>query len=230
VSSIAVYGERPDEADETTTPRPTTVYGASKLAAEQLVSQWQAADQRRSATILRPCVVYGERNTSNMLKLIRQVDSGLFVLFGSGHNIKAIAYVGNLVDAMAMLVGRSAEGLHVYNYADKPDQTAFEIVSTIRRALGKQQPLWRLPLWTGRLAALPFDATSKLTGWNLPVSWTRVRKLAQQTAISSQKIRNAGYRQMIDPKEGLCRTVRHYQAQTGQIPGFSGAASDSVRH
>ena len=65
-SSIAVYGDRTDEASETTTPAPTSPYGASKLAGESYIREWSDENLDRRVVILRPCVVYGERNVTNM--------------------------------------------------------------------------------------------------------------------------------------------------------------------
>ena len=65
---------------------------------------WVAEDSRRSAIVLRPCVVFGERNMANMQNLIRQIHSGHFVLFGAGDNVKAAAYVGNLVPVILGLI------------------------------------------------------------------------------------------------------------------------------
>ena len=41
---------------------PTTPYGASKLAAEELFRQWASGGANRRALIIRPCVVFGPRN------------------------------------------------------------------------------------------------------------------------------------------------------------------------
>ncbi|MCA9167114.1 MAG: NAD(P)-dependent oxidoreductase [Planctomycetales bacterium] len=215
-SSIAVYGDRSDSADEQTAPTPTSPYGASKLAAEKQIEQWVAAHPDFNITIMRPCAVYGERNISNMMNLIRQIYSGFFVLFGAGDNVKATAYVGNLVDAMISRLDQLSPGIQVYNYADKPDLTVREIVGIIRSELGRNpKPLW-CPLWLGVLAALPFEAAAKLTGRNFPVSIARVKKLAQPTQVEAQRIRGAGFQQAVSSAEGLRRMVRHFLAGRSQ--------------
>ena len=213
-SSIAVYGDRSDEVREETTPNPTSPYGSSKLAAEQRVNEWVEADPQRSVRIIRPCVVYGERNVANMMNLIRQIDSGFFVLFGSGSNVKATAYVGNLVQAICMQYEQSSPGLKLYNYADKPDMTVNKIVGVIRRELGRPPSPLRFPLWLGRIAAAPFDLIMRTTGKNLPISSARVKKLARPTLVSAQKIRADGFEQMIEPEVGLSRMVRYFLAQS----------------
>lgn len=212
-SSIAVYGDRDDEPNEETQPTPTSPYGASKLAAERLIEQWAPQDPSREIVIVRPCAVYGERNVSNMMNLIRQIHSGYFLLFGSGKNPKATAYVGNLVDAIALQISLLKPGIQVYNYSDKPDLTVREIVGVIRQALGRQPRPLSMPLWLGVLAAVPFELASKLTGRNFPVSIARVKKLSRPTRVSAERIRNAGFVQRVDSREGLKRMVQHFLEQ-----------------
>jgi len=212
-SSIAVYGDRDDLADEDTVPAPTSPYGASKLAAEKLAEQWQVADPTRCVTIIRPCAVYGERNISNMMNLIRQINSGFFVMFGAGDNVKATAYVGNLSDAISLQVDQLTPGLKLYNYADKPDLRVRDIVGIIREELGKSPRPIKLPLWLGILAAIPFELAAKLTGRNFPVSIARVKKLSRPTQVDAQRIRAAGFQQQVTSSEGLRRMVRHFRAQ-----------------
>ncbi len=217
VSSMAVYGDRDDEPTEDSDLRPTSVYGASKVAAESVVRQWVASDDRNQAVILRPAVVYGERHMANVRTLIRQIDSGWFFQFGPGSNIKATAYVENLTEAMDFCLGRMKPGVETFNYADKPDLTSHEIVEAISRFLGRRRPPLQLPFWFGLLAALPFDLASKCVGRPLPVSTARVRKLAKATPISAQKIRAAGFHQPIPADEGLRRMVADYVGQRSLV-------------
>lgn len=211
VSSMAVYGNRQDEPTEDTEPRPTSVYGASKVAAERAVTSWVADDPQNEATILRPAVIYGERHVANVRTLIRQVDSGWFFQFGPGENVKATAYVENLTEAMLFCLERMKPGLELYNYADKPDLTSNQIVTIVSHFLGKRRSPRRLPFWLGLLAALPFDLLARCLGRPLPVSTARVRKLAQATPISAQKIRSAGFTQPVPSEEGLRRMVADYR-------------------
>lgn len=209
-SSIAVYGDRMDEPDEDSEPAPATPYGASKLAAEQVLKAWLTEDSARSAVVIRPCAVYGERNIANMMNLIRQVYSGFFVMFGAGNNVKATAYVGNLVDAICHQIPLISPGLKLYNYADKPDMTVRDVVSTIRTALGRSPNAMSMPLWLGILAAVPFDLVTRVTGKNLPVSIARVKKLAQPTQVAAQRIRDTGFEQQVESRVGLTRMVKHF--------------------
>jgi nucleoside-diphosphate-sugar epimerase len=210
VSSMAVYGDRSDEPNENSDLKPTSVYGESKAAAEQVVRAWVNEDPSRAAVVIRPCVVYGERNVANMMNLIKQIDSGLFMMFGSGDHVKATAYVGNVVQALVGRMQAMQPGVQVYNYADKPDLPVQLVVKTIRDTLGRKGSPWRMPLWVGVLAAKPFDLLSLIVRRPLPVSTARVKKLALSTRMNAQKIRDAGFVQPVSSEEGIRRMVQHF--------------------
>ncbi len=209
-STIAVYGDRFEYSSEQTPAAPTSPYGESKLAAEKLIRQWQEEQPDRKAMVLRPCAVFGERNVTNMNNLIKQIDSGFFFLFGDGENIKAIAYVGNLIEAIRLLLDRAKGGFHVYNYSDQPELTVNQIVGIIYNALGKKGSPLHMPLWLGVAMAKPFDLFTAVTGKNVPVNTARVKKLAIPTLIDSTKIREFGLEQPYSSEEGLRRMVAHH--------------------
>ena len=95
-SSVAVYGAESNGATEAQKPTPNAEYGASKLAAEDLIRAWAAENPNHSALIIRPTVVFGPYNFANVFNLMRQIDSGFYVNVGTGENIKSIAYVEKL--------------------------------------------------------------------------------------------------------------------------------------
>jgi nucleoside-diphosphate-sugar epimerase len=120
VSSVAVYGLAEGELDESAPLRPGSEYGRSKVAAEQVFRTWAAHGPERSLTIVRPTVVFGPRNRGNVFELLAQVARGRAIVIGDGRNRKSLAYVANLADFLVYAL-RFGPGVHVYNYADKPD-------------------------------------------------------------------------------------------------------------
>ncbi|HSR39712.1 MAG TPA: NAD(P)-dependent oxidoreductase [Phnomibacter sp.] len=209
-SSVAVYGERNEPTNDQTVPNPTNDYGASKLAAEKLVIDWQRQNSNRTAIILRPALVYGEGNEANMFRLIDQINKGMYFNVGKGDNIKSIAYVKNLVDAAYYLFDRLPVGLHIYNYADEPHLKTSELGLTIAAELGKPKPK-SFPLIVLLLLAKPFDIISKFTGRDLPISTARVRKYASRTHHRAQDLFAQGFKPKFTTQEGLSRMVAWYK-------------------
>lgn len=201
-SSVAVYGDNPVPSEESTQPNPSNDYGASKLAAEKVIESWVGADEMRKVLVIRPAVVYGERNTANVYRLIKQVDSGLYFNVGKADNIKSMAYVKNLVAATVFLAERMIVGIDVYNYADQPHMNVRQIGDTIASALGKRGPI-TLPYSLLYLAALPFDLLIRISGRDLPISTNRVRKLSTATQHLANKVLQAGYEPKFTNEQGI---------------------------
>lgn len=98
-SSVAVYGLNKKNPDENHPVDPFNHYGKSKWQAEEVLREWfNRAPDTRSLTIIRPTVIFGERNRGNVYNLLKQIASGRFAMVGAGNNYKSMAYVGNIVE------------------------------------------------------------------------------------------------------------------------------------
>ncbi|MDU4662967.1 MAG: NAD-dependent epimerase/dehydratase family protein, partial [Enterobacter hormaechei] len=97
-SSVAVYGLNKVNPDESHPHDPFNHYGKSKWQAEEVLREWfNKAPEERSLTIVRPTVIFGERNRGNVYNLLKQIAGGKFAMVGAGTNYKSMAYVGNIV-------------------------------------------------------------------------------------------------------------------------------------
>jgi nucleoside-diphosphate-sugar epimerase len=92
-SSVAVYGLNKINPDENHPHDPFNHYGKSKWQAEEVLREWHAkAPDERSLTIIRPTVIFGERNRGNVYNLLKQIAGGKFMMVGAGTNYKSMAY------------------------------------------------------------------------------------------------------------------------------------------
>jgi len=216
-STVATYGDAPEPHHENSQTKPNSPYGRSKLKGEQILHAWTEQGEDRKALIIRPTVTFGIRNFANMYSLIRQIHSGKYLEFGSGTNIKSLSYVENIVDATLFLLAKPAgqlDAFEIFNYIDKPDLTSRQITSAVYESLGKKQPGFVLPLAVGYVLTLPFDIVIALTGKNLPISKTRLKKLYHtQTKFEADKLAAAGYTPPVPLKEGIDRMVKWYLAE-----------------
>jgi len=209
-SSVAVYGLREVVSNEELEPRPDSPYGSSKLAGEKVLHQWASEDPNRQVVIIRPTVVYGTNNVANMYNLIKQIDSGFYFHLGKATNIKSIAYVENLVKATLFLKDRMRPGVRTYNYADEPQLSSRIIGDTIAYALSKKIHL-NVPKWFGVMLGWPFDVMIKITGKNLPISSSRIKKLGTETHHSAKKIFQEGFKPQYSTIDGLKNMVAWYK-------------------
>jgi nucleoside-diphosphate-sugar epimerase len=210
-SSVAVYGSLDHASSEGTVPKPDSPYGRSKLAGEELLRIWAVEGKSRKVLIIRPAVVFGPNNFANMFKLIGQIDAGLYAHIGKANNIKSIAYVENLVEGTLFLMDRMEPGMQVYNYADEPQLTVRQISETLARRLGRKIR-YTIPRPLAILAGLPFDALSRITGKDIPISTARIRKLCRETLHDGSRIFSEGFSQRMTTEEGLASMVDWYKS------------------
>ena len=215
-SSVAVYGQSISESDEATEPRPGNPYGASKLAAEKVAYDWADEKPDRQVLIIRPSVVYGEGNFANMFSLIKMINKGRYLQFGSGEVVKSVCYVRNLTEATGYCMDRMKVGVELFNYVDKDDLPVKRTVAIIADELGKEVPHISYPLWLGVAVAKVFELIGKVTGKNSRISAARVKKLATPTRFGAQKIKDYGFVPEYSIEEGLRNMVSWYMYNTSQ--------------
>ena len=207
-SSVAVYGLNKENPDETHPADPFNHYGKSKWQAEEVLQQWHAEHPDFNIGILRPTVIFGERNRGNVFNLLRQISSGRFLMIGGGRNRKSMAYVGNIVSFIRFLIDEKTEGYNVYNYVDKPDFTMNELVFHASEVLGKHIPTTHVPYWLGMLGGKCFDLLAAITRKKLTISSVRVKKFCATTQFDARKAHASGFSAPYTLGQGLERTLR----------------------
>ena len=215
-SSVAVYGLAAPSTTEEEIPAPFNAYGRSKLLAENVYREWQEEEPAgRSLVIVRPTVVFGERNRGNVYQLFTQVMTRRFVMVGSGRNRKSMAYVGNVSAFLVHLLGLGA-GTHLFNYVDGPDLSMEELVQTILLALGRPPAVGlRIPYLVGYLGGIACDVASAFTGMRLPISALRIKKFCSTTTFSGSRAMATGFRPPIGLQEALLKTIKHEVSDNG---------------
>lgn len=206
-SSVAVYGLNKNNPNEEHPTDPFNHYGKSKWQAEQVLQEWYKSHPDWNINIVRPTVIFGERNRGNVYNLLKQIASGKFLMVGSGNNKKSMAYVGNVVAFVKYMIEHITTGYNVYNYIDKPDFTMNELVNHVEKVLNKRIPATHFPYWLGMIGGYGFDLLAKITGKKLTVSSVRVKKFCATTEFDAQKVHNCGFKAPYTLGEGLARTL-----------------------
>jgi len=208
-SSVAVYGLNKNNPDEYHIHDPFNHYGKSKWLAEEVIKTWYDKNpNNKSVTIIRPTVIFGERNRGNVYNLLKQISTGRFLMIGSGKNKKSMAYVGNVVAFIKERLIKVKPGYHVYNYVDKPDYNMNELVSVIEDKMKLKVPKIKIPYWLGIICGFCFDLFSKLTRRKLTISSVRVKKFCATTQFDSKKL-NKSFNAPYSLKEGLENTLEY---------------------
>lgn len=206
-SSVAVYGLNKDNPNESFPADPFNHYGKSKWQAEQVLQEWQKTHQDWNINIIRPTVIFGERNRGNVYNLLNQISNGMFLMVGKGDNVKSMAYVGNVVAFVKYMIDNVADGYNVFNYIDKPDCNMNDLVAHVSHVLKKHVPTTHFPYWLGMLGGTFFDVLAKITGKKFSISSVRVKKFCSTTQCDSSKMLATGFKAPYTLKEGLARTL-----------------------
>lgn len=206
-SSVAVYGLNKKNPNEEHPADPFNHYGKSKWQAEVVLQEWYKTHPDWNINIIRPTVIFGERNRGNVYNLLKQIASGKFLMVGNGNNKKSMAYVGNIVAFTKFLMENKTTGYNVYNYIDKPDFSMNELVGHVSKVLNKHIPTTHFPYWLGMLGGYGFDLLAKITGKKLTVSSVRVKKFCATTEFDATKVKETGFKAPYTLGEGLARTL-----------------------
>lgn len=152
ISTSSVYGAEAT-GDETTLPAPTSVYGVTKLAAEQLVLARHREGALR-ATALRIFSVYGprERPDKFFARLIRAIleDRDIPLYEGSEAHRRSFTFVADIVrGALAALERWDAASGEILNIGSDIESTTGEGLALVEAILGKPARIVRVPKRAG---------------------------------------------------------------------------------
>lgn len=151
-STSSVYGAFAG-GDEEVAPKPTSYYGVTKLAAEQLVLSY-TRDKDFPATVLRFFSVYGERERPEKLyhKLIKAVleEKDFTIYKGAEKHIRSYTYVSDIIDGCMLILNNfeKAKG-EIFNLGNDKTMTTGEGIDLIQEIIGKKVKFIELPPRSG---------------------------------------------------------------------------------
>ncbi len=139
-STSTVYGE----AKIVPTPEdygpllPISLYGASKLACEALISAFCATFDMRSV-IFRFANIVGERGTHGVIvDFIRKLETNpeTLEILGSGRQRKSYLLVQDCVEAMIFALEKARDGVNVFNVGSTDSVDVTEIADVVVEKMG----------------------------------------------------------------------------------------------
>ena len=217
VSSVAVYGiPQGPEVDETHPVdhplRPRERYARSKREAEEVVREAVRGSELEVA-ILRPPVIYGERDRHFVPRLIGHLERRIQVLLGSGRTPLPAVYAGNLATAVeAALTRPLAEPVRVFNASGDFPVSQRDLYVGLARALGKRVRFLPFPGALVRWAARAADALGLQVPGLEEVSFTRATLLATRPdPYRSDRLRSElDWEPPVEAPEAIRRTAQWF--------------------
>jgi nucleoside-diphosphate-sugar epimerase len=212
MSTIAVYGRRnPGERlDERSPAVPDTIYGRTKLAAEEIALAAGRSDGTPLATVLRSAAVYGPRVKGNYERLVHALARGRFVPVGAGDNLRTLVFEQDLAAAAALAASHPAAAGRIYNVSDGSRHPVREIIAAISQALGRRPPRWHVPIAPVRAAV----RAASLVDRRLPAM---LDKYLEEVAVDATRIQSElGFRPVTALTDGWAVTVAEMR-RTGRL-------------
>lgn len=177
--------------NETDNAQPTDFYGRAKLAAEIAIS-----NSGLSYTILRPVLVYGAGARGNMAALMRLAATNIPLPFGSITARRSLLARENLLDAIRFSLCDDRALNETFLVADRDAFPLPEIISILRRGIGRPPLMFSTPPALLRAAAMMFGQSEK---------WDRI---GTDLVADTSKLERAGWAPTLTTEAGLTAMVR----------------------
>jgi nucleoside-diphosphate-sugar epimerase len=211
VSSLAAAGPGGPgaaltEGDE---PRPISIYGKSKLWAEQAVL---AFSQRRPGTIIRPPVVYGPRD-QDLYVLFKSIQRGVHLIPGRGRQQLSLVHVDDLLQGILLAAASDrANGRIYYISGDEPANWK-TLGGILAQVLNRRAVPIHVPFWFMKCVSLAGTAVSQVTNRPVLLNLDKLREARQSRWLcSNQRAKDElGFRPAIGIREGLAATASWYK-------------------
>ena len=211
VSSAGVLGPiKNPPADESMSRAPSNGYERSKAEAEEITERFHREGRIR-ATIIRPEFVYGPGDL-HLLGFFRAIRDRRFFLVGSGNSYLHPTYIEDVSQAIWAAITHGNFTGSAYLVTGPRYVTVRELYQIIASALGVPTRRIRLPKLAAYGAAGLMEIAGRLTGKDMPLTFSRVRFFTENRAFRSDHAKKAfNYVPRFSIEEGVTETVKWYR-------------------
>ena len=153
ISTIGVNGNASNSPfTEKATPAPHNNYAMSKYEAEQGLLDL-AKESAIEIVIIRPPLVYGPSAPGNFSSLLKWINIGIPLPFGSIYNARSLISLDNLVSFIIHCTDHHAAANQLFLISDSEDVSTTELLRKVSKAFGLTSRLLPVPVSFMVLAA-----------------------------------------------------------------------------
>ena len=157
---------------------PTDPYGLSKYEAEQGLLAL-AQETGMEVVIVRPPLVYGPGVRANFASMLKWINKGVPLPFGTVHNQRSLVALDNLVSFIIHCIDHPKAANEAFLISDSEDVSTTELLRKVANAFGKKPMLLPIPVWLMSFVAKLVgkgDVANRLFG-SLQVDSSKARDL-----------------------------------------------------
>ncbi len=208
-STVSVYGKISDPALESQRTNPGSIYGQTKLAAENYLMACVNSGNIRGC-ILRPSSIVGENAPGNFSKLIRLIKRGFYPVFNQGKNKKSLVHVDDVVRGILLALDKNdISNGQIYNISSASPMQISGICKTISATLRNNAWAINLPKEPFVLLFSVWDSLAILLNGRLPLLKRSLEVFTSEDVISIEKIQaQLGFEPLYSVKEGIANMVK----------------------
>lgn len=210
-SSVNVYPPiSREKLNEDSPCAPNEILGRTKLEAEKIIKN-SCEKSGMNFVNLRISRVYGPRDLS-LLKLFKQINSGLFFMIGNGNGLIQPIFIKDVVGTLILSAEKDEIKNETIIIAGSEILTKREFCNEIAAALGRHIPSFYIPVF---LAIPPIYLSEKLfvlLKKDPILSRRRARFFLTSQSFNTEKARRIlNFEPKVNVKEGIGLTVEWYR-------------------
>ncbi len=155
LSTVGVLGDSTDadsKYDNRSKPAPASVYAKSKWAAECALES-VSRHTGLQVVVVRSPLVYGTGAPGNIGRLVRLLNTGLPIPFGSIRNKRSFVSLENLLSLLVVCVDHTDASGETFLVSDGVDLSTAELYTTLADLHGRRARIVPMPMGLLRLAA-----------------------------------------------------------------------------
>lgn len=211
LSSTAAVGLQNGIINEETPCIPVTPYQKSKYESEKLILDYYEK-HGLPITIIRPCMVYGPGSLhSEILRMCKFIERGVFPLFNNGNNSVPLVYVTDLVQGIT-LAAEKTKGGKIYFMTNDKISTMNQIIDVISQTMGVRVFRIKIPKRFAKFCAYILENIALMFKFKPIITRERINSMTTNRGFSIEKAKKElGYNPNVPMEEGIKETVRWYK-------------------
>lgn len=175
-STVKASADAEGCVDETHHDYPTDAYGISKRSAEENLLML-STQTNMDVVILRLSLVYGVDWKGNLASMLKAIDKNWFPPVPAVNNQKSMVSIHDVCAAAKCAAFAKLKSNRIFIVTDGCDYSTRMIYQLMRKALGKQQPRWAMPIGLWHFFGKLGDIFQKITRRELPIHSEAIEKL-----------------------------------------------------